>query len=304
MQKVDKITLNHPQYIGYLFALGATAFWSGNFIVARGLSSEISPLTLAFYRWMVAVLVFSPFAIRQTLKDWRMLKQHLGFLTIAAFLGVSTFNTLIYFAGQTSPAINLSLISISFPVFILIFSRVLNQEKISRKRLIGVGLVFMGVLGVITKGDLKVLTTLHFQEGDAWMLLAAIIFATYSMLMKRKPQGLSVISIQYITFILGLLMLGPFFFSQQPDKLLVKYDSGIWAAIAYVGICASLFAFVLWNKAILLVGAAKSGMVYYLLPLFSGLLAWLILDEALQPTHALSAFLIISGILLSNYQKG
>ncbi len=48
---------------GYLFALGATAIWSGNFIVARGLSGIVPPISLAFWRWVVAVIVFLPFAL-------------------------------------------------------------------------------------------------------------------------------------------------------------------------------------------------------------------------------------------------
>ncbi|MDZ7666917.1 MAG: EamA family transporter [Desulfotignum sp.] len=62
----DKVSL----ITGYGFALGATALWSGNFIVARGLNDLIPPVSLAFYRWLTAVLVFAPFAIRGFVKEW------------------------------------------------------------------------------------------------------------------------------------------------------------------------------------------------------------------------------------------
>ena len=56
-------------FAGYLFAICATAIWSGNLIVARGLSESIPPVSLAFYRWMVAVVVFTPFAIRNIVQE-------------------------------------------------------------------------------------------------------------------------------------------------------------------------------------------------------------------------------------------
>ncbi|MCK4489842.1 MAG: EamA family transporter, partial [Anaerolineales bacterium] len=60
--------INRPQkrqvISGYLFAIGATAIWSGNFIIARGLNENITPISLAFWRWVVAVIVFLPFGLK------------------------------------------------------------------------------------------------------------------------------------------------------------------------------------------------------------------------------------------------
>ena len=75
--------------VGYIFALGATALWSGNFIVARGLTNAIPPVSLAFYRWLTAVLIFFPFAVRGTIREWGGIKQHLPYIAITAFLGIT-----------------------------------------------------------------------------------------------------------------------------------------------------------------------------------------------------------------------
>lgn len=288
---------------GYLFALSATAIWSGNFIIARGLSESISPISLAFWRWVVAVIVFLPFAIKPLIGEWDILKENLPYLSITALLGITTFNTLIYFAGHTTTAINLSLISITFPIFIVILSRFFYREAITINKGIGILLVAVGVILLITKGAPSILLNLTFAIGDIWMLMAAIIFAIYSLLLKRRPEKLSIWTLQLSTFILGLIFLFPFFLWDCATSSPAIFDTKTIFAILYVGIFASLSAFILWNKAIVAVGPAKAGMVYYTLPLFSGTLAYLFLQEDIGMLHLYCALLIISGILTANFES-
>ena len=295
--------LKRQTFYGYLFALGATAIWSGNFIIARGLSESISPISLAFWRWVVAVIVFLPFAIKSLVAEWDILKNNLPYLSITALLGITTFNTLIYLAGHTTTAINLSLISITFPIFIVILSRFFYGEAITVNKGIGILLVAAGVVLLITKGTPSILLHLSFAIGDVWMLMAAFIFAIYSLLLKRRPEKLSIWAFQLSTFILGLIFLFPFFIWDCATVSPVEFDTKTIFAILYVGIFASLSAFVLWNKAIVTVGPTKAGMIYYTLPLFSGTLAYLFLKEDIGILHFYCALLIISGILTANFES-
>jgi len=287
-------------YFGYLFALLATALWSGNFIVARDLSASFPPIALAFWRWAVALFIFTPFALKYVKRDWQRIKKHFRFILITAIFGVTIFNTLIYVAAKTTTAINLSLISITFPIFIIIISKFLYYEKITLTKVLGIVLVVLGVVLIFTKGSLDILLQLSFFKGDFWMLLAATIFAIYSILLKHKPKKIHLLAFQYATFFVGLLLLFPFYLLEFAYSDTVVYNSNTVLSIVYIGICSSLLAFLLWNKSILLIGPAKASMIYYTLPLFSGLLAFLILDEALGFIHLYSAILIVSGILLSN----
>src|SRR5271157_5265795 len=109
--------------IGYLLVLAATAIWSGNFIMARALSDSIPPVTLSFLRWVTALIVLLPFGIKPLCRDIQVVRRHLGYLSITAFLVVTVFNTLIYIAAHTSKAIKLSLIATSSPIFIVVFAR-------------------------------------------------------------------------------------------------------------------------------------------------------------------------------------
>jgi drug/metabolite transporter (DMT)-like permease len=290
---------------GYLFALGATAIWSGNFIVARGLSDHIPPVSLAFFRWMTAVLVFAPFAVKGLTREWHQIRQHLVYFCITSFIGITCFNTFIYIAGHTTSAMNLSLIAITFPIFIMIFSRILYGELLSFKKGIGILFVLTGVVFLITKGTLSALVNISFAKGDLWMLLASVLFAVYSLLLKSKPKEISVFTLQFTCFLMGIVFLLPFFLWEQGQTTgLANYLNGTTIpAILYVGIFASLCAFLLWNQAIVTLGPSKAGMVYYTLPLFSGFLGYLFLDEAMGFVHFLSMVLILSGILVTNHES-
>lgn len=294
--------LNRHFITGYLFAIGATAIWSANFIIARGLSDSISPVTLAFWRWIVAVMAFLPFALKKLIVEWRLVKNHILYLVFTAFLGITTFNTLIYFAGHTTTALNLSLISITFPIFIIILSRIFFKELFTVNKAVGILLVAAGVVSLITRGEFSRLLNLSFTIGDLWMLFASIIFAVYSILLRRKPEKLSIWTLQLSTFILGLIMLFPFYILDTMISPPPVFEIRTILAILYVGIFASLSAFVLWNKAVVTVGPSKAGMVYYTLPLFSGFLAWFFLGEEISIVHFYSMLLIVPGILFANHE--
>lgn len=294
---------DNPNFTGYLFAILATAIWSGNFVIARGLSDDISPISLAFWRWVVASVVFFPLAIKPLLKQRKEIKKHLPYLAITGLLGVTIFNTMLYYAGKTTTAINLSLLSITFPIFIILIARVVFKDLIGWKKTIGIAMVAFGVVFMITKGDLSTLLDLTFQVGDIWMIGGAFVFAVYSILLRKKPAELNIWSFQLSTFLLGLLFLLPLYiwdYYTSPDAV---YTTTTYLSIGYVGVFASLAAFVLWNKSILNIGPSEAGMVYYTLPIFSGALAYFILDEPIGWLHILSAGLIFSGILIANAKK-
>lgn len=289
--------------LGYLFALGATAVWSGNFIVARGLGDSLSPVSIAFWRWTVAVLVCLPFGLKNTLRQKEIIRAHLGYLALAALLGVTLFNTLIYIAGHTTSAINLSLISITCPVFIVVLMRIFFQERITMNRVIGIILVAVGIVSLVTRGQFGQLLDLTFAVGDLWMLTAAVIFAVYSILIKRKPPEIHIWTFQLTTFALGLLFLIPFYLWDMAQHHQSTINATVVGAILYVGIGASLISYIFWNRAIEYVGPAKAGMVYYTLPLFCGALAYLILDEKLSMMQLVAAALILSGIFTATRDK-
>lgn len=290
---------------GYLCAIAATIFWSGNFTVARGVTENIPPVTLAFWRWTTAVLILAPFALKSLIKDWAVIQSNIFYLIVTSVLGVSLFNTLIYIAGHSTTAMNMSLIAITFPVFVIVFSKLIYKEAITLNKGIGIFLVITGVLTLMTKADISIIKNISFTAGDLWMLLAAITFSIYSILLKHKPTGLGTRSFQLSTFSIGLLILTPFYIweSSTTSFKIQSINQTIFYSILYLGLFASLFSYVLWGKAIEFIGPTKSSMIYYTLPIFSGISAYIFLGEVLENIHMISMLLILAGVLTALYDK-
>lgn len=286
--------------MGYFLALVATVIWAGNFIVARSFNQDILPVGLAFWRWTIAVVTLTPFAVRVTVEDWKLVQKHLPYLAVSALSGVTVFNTLIYIAGHTTQAMNLALIATSSPIFIVLMSRLFYGELISLRRATGITIVVFGVVLLLAGGSLQKLLSISFAIGDLYMLLAAIIFAGYTMLVKRKPPNLRMATFALCTFSLGLLFLTPFYAVECWIYHPVVFNPSVMLALLYVGILSSVVAFLAWNKAIILIGPSRVALMYYLVPVFSGIAAWLFLGEAITLVHIFSMLLIVFGIIITN----
>ncbi len=277
----------------------ATLIWSWNFIIARSVIETIPPVTLAFLRWTTATLLLLPFTLKPLRQSWSLVRNHLPYLLLTALLGVTLFNTLVYIASKTTSALNLSLIAITFPAFIVLFSALFLHQPISRQRSIGILMVISGILYLSSAGAPLQLLTLELAQGDLWMLLAAVVFAIYSILVRYKPDGMDNRAFLIYTFLLGWLLLLPWTLWEQltaPWPIITLNSAG---SILYLGRFTSIASYFLWNHAVTTIGPSNAGMIYYTLPLFSGIEAWLVLGEAITTVHLLSAVVIISGIYLS-----
>ncbi len=285
--------------LGSLYAMIATFLWAGNLTISRGISAHISPISLSLIRWSIASIVLLPFGIKTLLKQWTIIKSNMLYLFVTAFLGIALFNTLVYTAGKTTTAINLSIISLTFPIFILIFSALFYHEKINAQRTIGLILVIIGTIYLTTKGNLQTIFTNKPVIGDLLMLLASIVFATYSIFLKNKPKKLELISLQLLTFLLGTIILLPIYLLQSNQNLIIPLSFNMLGIYAYVSIFASVIAFVSWNASISLIGATKASIIYYIIPIFSSILAFLFLNEKIVFYQFICFGLILVGILLA-----
>lgn len=286
---------------GIFFAVTATLLWSGNFIVARGIIQQVSPIALSFFRWAAATLILLPFAFRAVQADARLLLRNKVYLLFTALCGITIFNTLVYVAGHYSPAINLALIgTTSAPVFSTVLAAIFLKEKIKTARLAGILLCFAGILLLLSKGSWAILRTFRFGTGDAWVLAGAFAFAVYTIQVRRKPKDLSNLSFLWILFALGTLMLLPFYMWETQRAAPINWTSGIFAVILYLGAGTSVAAFLIWNLAIGHLGAARTAIFGNLIPLFSTVEAVLILGEPVQSIHLWSGLLILVGLIIAN----
>lgn len=286
---------------GMALALLAVIIWSGNFIVARGVSGQIPPISLAFFRWLSASLIILPFAITKFRKEWNVVKRSWHYLFWVSLTGVALFNTFVYIAGHYTTAINLALIgTTTSPIMAVAMAWIFLKEEIGWMKLAGLLFSVAGVLFLLSKGSLHALLSLHFGEGDLWMLLAAFCFAVYNTLVKKKPMAISPVNFLFVAFSAGTLMLLPFYIWETRQATPVQWSLDLALVILYLGLGASVICFLIWNSAIHKIGAARTVLFGNLIPVFSSLGAFLFLHERFTWIHLVSLVMVFTGILLAN----
>ena len=300
-------TTHHHQrqvLIGIGLAVLATLIWSGNFIIARGIIKTIQPVTLAFYRWLTATIIIAPFAWKYFAAEIRVVKQNPLFFLLAAVTGVSMFNTFVYVAGHYSSAINMAILgTCSSPIMSVILARIFLKEKIPPLRIAGIIVCICGILLLLSKGNLENLLAFRFTKGDWWVLAAALSFAIYNTTVKKKPGGTHPVNFLFIVFLLGTIILLPFYLVELNKHGGIEFNIANFSTILYLGLGASVICFYIWNKAIAALGSGRTALFGNLIPVFSSIEAVFFLDEKITPVHIISFILVVSGLVIANLKK-
>ena len=271
--------------------------WIVNSMIARRAPGVITPHVLAFGRWLLASAILAFVARRELWQQRQELREHaVRYLALGA-CGMWICGAAVYFAGQSTSLMNISLIYAASPVMITIGSVLWLGESFSVPKALGVAAALTGVVHVVVQGDWMRLATLQFVPGDLWIVAAAAAWAAYSLLQKHWPSPLgSTAQLAAITAG-GVLVLFPFAVWEMlhgEPVLGVQALSMMVVAALVPGICA--YWIYGWTQKVL--GAGAVAMTLYLGPLYAAVVAWLLLDEALGLHHLVGGVLILSGVAL------
>jgi len=303
---MDQQHHHHQQKIleGVALAVLATLIWSGNFIIARGVIKDIPPVALAFYRWLSATIIILPFAWKYFIAELQFVKQRPWYFVLAAVTGVSMFNTFVYIAGHYSTAINMAILgTCSSPIISVILARIFLKEKITSLRIVGMIVCVIGILLLLSKGHLENLLSFRFTKGDWWVLAAAFTFAIYNTSVKRKPREMNPINFLFVIFLIGTIILLPFYLYELKEQGGIAINVSNLGAIIYLGLGASVICFLIWNKAIAELGTGRTALFGNLIPVFSSIEAVILLNEKISSIHIISFILVAAGLVIANMRK-
>lgn len=283
----------------FLLLALATLFWAGNWVLGRGLREVFEPVALNLWRWLIAMLVLAPFALPGLRGRLPAIRRSAGLLLVLSFLGVAMFQSMVYAGLKTTTAVNAVLLNSSFPAFMLLCSWAIEREHGTRRQVIGMLISLAGILVILSRGDPASLARLEFHTGDALILLAMPVWGVYSVLLKRRPSELGGVAFLFVISLIGVVLLLPAFALEawhSPPRW--PGAEGIAAAL-YVGIAASVLAFICWNRGVAIVGANAAGFTIHLLPAFGTLLAIAFLGESFRLFHAAGIATILAGVVVA-----
>jgi drug/metabolite transporter (DMT)-like permease len=285
--------------LAFTFLALANLFWAGNWVLGRALRDAFDPVSLNFWRWVIAVVVLAPFALPGLAAKRAVIRRHAGILALLALLSVSIFQSLVYLGLESTTAVNAVLINCAGPLFILLCAWLLEGERATLRQVVGILVSVAGILVILSRGDPAVLLQLRFHSGDAWIVLAIAIWGVYSVLLKRRPAELGGVHFLFVLSVAGVLFLAPVFVFQVLHSPPRAPSASEAAAVVYMGLAASVGAFLLWNRGVAVVGPNAAGFTLYLLPTFGTLLAIAFLGETFGAFHAVGIATIVAGVILA-----
>ncbi|EJG1065379.1 DMT family transporter [Vibrio parahaemolyticus] len=279
----------------YLLPFFTVMIWGGNSIVNKMAASTIEPSAMSFYRWFVAMVLLTPFCLPAVIKQRHIIRPYLTKLAFLALLGMVLNQSLGYYAGLTTTASNMALITSLVPLISVFLSVPLLGKSVSMLSIVG-GVISLGGLAfMLGHGDVTYFLHQDMTQGDSLMLLAALVYAAYCVLLKRWKMPFNSLTLVYMQGFFSVIMLTPLWLSSE--QLLPSQEA--LPLIAYAGIAASIFAPLMWVKAIDLIGADSSAMFMNLMPVVSVALASTLLGEEIHLYHIIGGLMVISGVILS-----
>lgn len=283
---------------GHLSALLTIIIWGTTFISTKVLLTDFQPVEILFFRFimgLLALLVVYPHRLKKVTG-----KQELTFAA-AGLCGICLYYLLENIALTYTMVSNVGVIISVAPFFTAILTHLFikGEEKLRVNFFLGFALAMVGIFLISFNGSKLELNPM----GDLLALLAALVWACYSVLIKKiSSYGYNTILTTRRVFIYGILFMIPALFLFDFVLEFTRFSNPVYLLnIVYLGLGASALCFVTWNFAVKVLGAVKTSIYIYMVPVITIVTAVLILKEPLTILSVIGTLLAIIGLFLSEY---
>jgi drug/metabolite transporter (DMT)-like permease len=282
----------------YLLLSLTSLFWAGNTILGRYVVGHVPPITLACVRWGGALLIVLPFAAPHLARDWPTIRKRAGTMVVLAFSGFAGYNALAYYGLQYTTAIHALLLLSAAPLFVALWSFMLFGDRLTPRQAGGIGISLAGVLVIISHGSLALLIGVGFNQGDAWILIALVIYAYYVAVLRNRPpmHPLSFLAVAMGT---GALILSPAMAWELGSGKTLVLDAVSVACFIFVSVFPSLLGYLFLNRGVALIGANRAAPFIHLVPVFGSVMAVAFLGERFELYHGIGYALVFGGITVA-----
>lgn len=273
---------------------------TSNLAIARGASGFVPPVSLAFWRWLLAFLIFLPFVFPSIRKNFKHLIKEAPKLLVLGLTGFAFCGAFPYISGLTTTVINMGIIYSASPIFIILLSVFFFKEKISKLQLVGTLFCLLGVVTVVVKGDIKNLINLSFTKGDLWIVGAMISWAVYSVYLMHWKSKFDLFTKFTLMALAGIICLAPMYYVEEKYFYTTQFNKDFFIWVFAAAVFPGIIAFLMYAKLQKFLGASLTGLTVYMMPIYSALYGYFLFSESLKGFHWLGGFLVLLGIVLAN----
>lgn len=277
----------------------AAFFWAGAFIAGKYSSAEIPAVSLTFFRMFFAFIGICIARIVGKDFGWKIEKEDKVPILVMTISGMIGYHVLFFVALKYTTATNTSIIAAMNPIITMLIGMIIFKDKIKVKSIIALVLSFLGIILIFTNGDLGTLDIKHL--GDLIMLVAVILWVIYSYISRSMLSKYSPLKLTALIFGFAALILLPFTIYEAGTKFnLAEVSKLAWLSVLYMAIFPSVLGYLIQQISIKEIGPIKTAQFVNLVPVFSMIMAYFILNETIGITQLIAFVLVISGIILNN----
>ena len=286
---------SNQRWWAYALPMIAVLIWSLNITVTRYVAEFISPISISFYRWLIAFVLMSPFVLLSVWKYRTEIRQHAWQFALLGACGMVFYQGLAYSAAHYTTATNMGIINAFTPIFTIFISMFILKEMPTRYAVIGGILSFLGLLYVMSQGNLQSLMHLAGHWGDLLMILAVFLYAFYGVFLKKWQIKIPLLTSLYVQIAFALLFHLPFVFVLGLDAI----NSQNVGSVLYAGVFPSIVAPLVWMMAVQYIGPNRTSIFMNVMPIGTALIAYFWLNEAWTIYHTIGGVIILLGIALA-----
>lgn len=288
------------KFLPFLEALFAVIVWGGSFIATKIAVGQISPTAVVWLRFVIGIpILLFAFILRKQFafpkgSEW-------WYFALLGFLGISFHQWLQSNGLKTAQATTTSWIVSTSPAFIAILGWLVLKETLNLVQSLGIALAMVGVMVVVSKGDLFSLADGKFGTyGDFLILISAVNWAVFSILSRRGLLHHPSTMMTFWVMTIGWAITSVAFLANKNYVEFPQLDSRGWIAMIYLGVFTTGLAYIAWFDALSQLPAAQTGAFLFIEPLTSMVVAAIILSEQITPVSVLGGAVILVGIWMVN----
>lgn len=286
--------MKNKNLFAHMLAILTILIWGTTYISTKILLKDFSPEEILGYRFFTAffiILIIYPKKL-----EVLSIKEEILFFLLGA-TGISLYYWTENLALQYTYASNVGLIASAIPIItVLISNFVFNNEKLTMNMFIGFIIAIIGVAVIIYNGKVLKLN----PKGDIMAIISAVLFSIYSILIKKINSSYSQLFIVRKTFFYGILTMLPIFLVSNVTLLKKPVlNISIIFNFLFLAAFASVLCFLMWNKAIKIIGAIKTTNYIYFVPLITMVSSSIVLKEQISFLMILGGILIFAGVYIN-----
>jgi drug/metabolite transporter (DMT)-like permease len=284
---------------GLFSGILAASIWGGMYVVSKVVLDVIPPFTLLTLRLLLGFFSLLPFIIKY--KGGDITRQQIFRLLGVGLVGYGISLGFQFVGTKLSTAANGSMVTSATPAFIILFAALILHERISPQRLAALILASIGVIIVLDPRHIQISPYLFW--GNVSLILAALTWALYSVLIRVVTRGIPVLVVSVVCFLGGLPITIPAAIYEVSTIGLERVNLGIIFGVVYLGVVSTGLAMFLWNLAFSRLEAGIASLTFFAQPVVGVGLGTSMLGEQLTPLFYVGGVLIVLGLVLSVDRK-